>query len=251
MKRVPGHDPAVIHNRLAVATYNVHQWIGNDGKFDPDRSLCVLEELNCGIIGLQEANLTSNGDDKFNINYFADHLGMKAVSLPTLFRKTGHFGNLLLTSYPVEAVRKVNLSVYSKEPRAAIDADLNIKGVIVRVIVTHLGLGPLERRFQLNKLMEVIASKPSYMTIVLGDFNLWTPLGRALKRIRTRFAASPAPRTYPANCPIFSLDRIWVSPMERLETLAAHQTSISSKASDHLPLRAVLRIDQLGGVPLD
>ena len=50
--------------------------------------------------------------------------------------------------------------------------------------------------------------------------------------------AAPAPRTFPSRWPLFALDRIWISPRQRLLQVQVHRTALSRVASDHLPLVA-------------
>ncbi|HSE59233.1 MAG TPA: hypothetical protein VLA99_11075 [Nitrospiraceae bacterium] len=47
-------------------------------------------------------------------------------------------------------------------------------------------------------------------------------------------------RTFPSPAPIFALDRIWVRPPAILLCTEVHKTPRSRKASDHLPLKAVV-----------
>jgi endonuclease/exonuclease/phosphatase family metal-dependent hydrolase len=43
--------------RVSVASYNIYKCLGTDGRFDPDRILSVLLELDADIIALQEADM--------------------------------------------------------------------------------------------------------------------------------------------------------------------------------------------------
>jgi len=54
----------------------------------------------------------------------------------------------------------------------------------------------------------------------------------------SHFEAAPAPRTFPARWPLFSLDRIWISPRRRLLQVQVHASPLARIASDHLPLVA-------------
>ena len=42
--------------RLGLATYNIHSCVGRDGRYDPERILGVLKELDVDIIALQEVD---------------------------------------------------------------------------------------------------------------------------------------------------------------------------------------------------
>jgi endonuclease/exonuclease/phosphatase family metal-dependent hydrolase len=47
-------------------------------------------------------------------------------------------------------------------------------------------------------------------------------------------------RSFPSRAPVLALDRIWVKPAQLLRELRAHRSPLSRRASDHLPLRAVI-----------
>ena len=122
---------------------------------------------------------------------------MELVLGLTKRNRNGHFGNALLTSYPVKDVRRIDLSVFGRQPRGALDVDLLIKGETVRVIVAHLGLGLRERRKQIRRLLDIFCSTRDRMEIMLGDFNEWVPLGNPLWYVHDVFGKSPPLRTFP------------------------------------------------------
>ncbi len=57
---------------------------------------------------------------------FAAAREMKVICGPTLLKRNGYFGNLFLTAYPSLSVEQIDLSVIDREPRGAIDANLDI-----------------------------------------------------------------------------------------------------------------------------
>jgi endonuclease/exonuclease/phosphatase family metal-dependent hydrolase len=115
----------------------------------------------------------------------------------------------------------------------------------VRVIVTHLGLWPAERRFQVRKILELVRSTPAYeRVVVLGDINEWMPLGRPLRWMHGLFGHSPAERSFPSRWPLVALDRVWVRPRHALLALKAHRSRQAALASDHLPVKAIVAIHQ-------
>ena len=71
--------------------------------------------------------------------------GMKACPGPTKHHERAHYGDALLSRLPVLEVRSMDLSLPHREPRGAIDADIQVGDKVVRVIVAHLGLDPWER----------------------------------------------------------------------------------------------------------
>ncbi len=225
--------------RAVLATYNVHGCVGRDRACDPSRIVQILRELDADLVALQEVESTMEGGWRF-LDYVSRETGMTAVAGPTLERSRGHYGNALLTHARVIDVRRIDLSHPRREPRGALDVDLRLDGRDVQVVITHLGLQPWERRLQIKQLLNLFPHNPEKPTALMGDFNEWLAWGRPLRWIHGYFGAAPSPATFPANFPLFALDRIWVHPPEALVRLEVHHTRYSRRASDHLPLRAVV-----------
>jgi len=220
---------------LRIASYNVHSCRGTDGKKDAQRIVRVIEELGCDTVGLQEVD--------YRLDYIAQKLGMQAIPGLTLARHDGPFGNALLTRRKVLDVRRLGFTYSRREPRNALDVDLEVNGETVRVIVTHLGLWPAERRYQVKKILELIRATPSYeRVIVLGDINEWLPLGRPLRWMNALFGRCPAERSFPSRWPLVALDRVWVRPRHALLALKAHRSPLAELASDHLPVKAIIAL---------
>jgi endonuclease/exonuclease/phosphatase family metal-dependent hydrolase len=114
------------------------------------------------------------------------------------------------------------------------------EGQPLRVIATHLGLRPAERRQQIQALLSALDPGIPGPTVLMGDLNEWFMWGRPLRRLHAHFGATPAPRTFPAHRPLFALDRIWVKPLHCLQRIAVHDSPLAREASDHLPLVAQL-----------
>ena len=218
-------NPTVAQEPLifSAASYNIHQGVGPDGRRDDRRIVEVLENLDAGIIGLQEVDSEPSGNENFQLRYLTRESDFKAVAGTTMRRRDSDFGNVLLTRYKILAVRNVDLSVSRREPRGAIDADLDIGGAIVRVIVTHLGLSGPERRRQTNMLSNLVSERRDKMVVVLGDLNEWHPYGRSLRSMARHFGKSARLRTFPSWLPLFALDRIWVWPGQALVETKVHR----------------------------
>jgi endonuclease/exonuclease/phosphatase family metal-dependent hydrolase len=233
-ENIVGRDSA--HGGFSVASYNIHRYVGIDGVFDPERIARVIKELKSDIVGLQEI------DSSFyrKADPILEKAGLDVVLGPTRRSSEGHYGNGLLTKYTVKDVRQINLSVFGREPRGALDVDLLVKGETIRVIVAHLGLGFRERRKQIRRLLDIFCSERDRMEIMLGDFNEWVPLGNPLGRVHNFFGKSPTLRTFPSMMPVLPLDRIWMRPMDALASVSTHNTPLSRRASDHLPVKAVV-----------
>lgn len=220
-----------------LATWNIHRCIGGDGVQSRSRCAAVLQEIDADITILQEIESTP-GQAQDLLAYFASMTHSHSVSGPTMLSGDTHYGNALLTRLPVEAVRHHDLSVGTREPRAAIDVDLRVAGQDIQVIATHLGLRPSERRHQVESLVPLFRSDKRRLVVLAGDLNEWFLWGRPLRRLHRIFSDTPHRRSWPARWPLFALDRIWVNPRLALRSLAVHNSPLAGVASDHLPLVA-------------
>jgi endonuclease/exonuclease/phosphatase family metal-dependent hydrolase len=222
---------------LRIASYNLHGCVGRDGARDAQRIAGVIAELDCDTVGLQEV---------FGLDSLREQLNMTAIAGPHHMWHQRHVGNALLTRRKVLAVRNHDYGFPRHEPRTALDVDLDVDGETVRVIVTHLGLKPAERRFQVRKLLELLKHVPLYeRVIVLGDINEWLPFGRPLRWLHELFGHSPAERTFPSRWPLLALDRVWVRPRHALLAFGAHRSALAMQASDHLPVKAIIATHEL------
>lgn len=228
---------------LSVASYNIHQCVGIDGRCDPPRIAQVIRELDADIVGLQEVHSRVTDDEQAHqLDFLADATGLHAIPGHTLYRHDGHYGNALLTNAPILVVHPFDLSIPGREPRGGIDAKIDIAGEKLRVIVTHLGLWPLERRLQVKRLLPLLAKEPSRFILLLGDLNEWQPRARSLRWLHAYFGEAPAPRTFPTRLPLFALDRIWAKPREALLRVNVVASPLARLASDHLPVTAAIRV---------
>jgi len=229
---------------LRVVSYNIHQCVGVDGRRDPARIAEVLRQLDADVVGLQEvdARPSLESPDSVQMDYLGRMLGLTAIPGPTIHRHDGTYGNALLTRLPVRDVRQIELTIYRREPRAALDVDLEWQGQIARVIVTHLGLLPGERRLQVKRLIAALGARHEDVVVLCGDINEWFGVGRPLRWLHARLGRAGSVRTFPSFLPLFALDRIWVSPRCRLVSVFAPRGEHTRAASDHLPLVADLAL---------
>lgn len=233
-------------SQIRLASYNIHGGIGADKHFVPNRIVDVLREIDADIIALQEVESRTTGFDM--LEFLASHLDFQAVPGPTLISEHGDYGNGILTRLPILAMRRIDLSIPDHEARGAIDIKLKVgygaRTSAMRVVATHLGLHPAERRTQVRQLLSLFESDRNMPTILMGDVNEWFLVGRPLRWLHRHFKRTPAPATFPARFPLFALDRIWAHPVEALQDVYAHSSPISRKASDHLPIVATMKISQ-------
>ena len=150
----------------------------------PQRIVKVIEECGSDTVGLQEVD--------YRLDYIAHKLGMQPIPGLTLARHDGPFGNALITRRKVLAVRRLGFTYGGREPRNALDVDLEVAGETVRVIVTHLGLWPAERRYPGEADSEIAQGNSDLRARHRpGDINEWLPLGRPLRWMHALSDARP------------------------------------------------------------
>lgn len=243
--------------QLRLASYNIHLGIGRDGEFNPARIARVIEEIDADVFALQEvllgAALTA-GPDSVNaspermdrleptnfdmLGFLAARCGLYPIAGPTLVGAKGQYGNAILTRLHPVAVHRWDLTVGRHEPRGAIDVVLRHDAGRLRIVATHLGLLPGERRRQIRHLLQLVGKDSRLPTVLLGDLNEWFLWGRPLRWMHRHFQSTPAPATFPSGHPFLALDRIWVEPRRALRNISAHRSAIARVASDHLPIVA-------------
>jgi endonuclease/exonuclease/phosphatase family metal-dependent hydrolase len=227
---------------MRIATYNVHSCVGTDGRRDPDRIARVIDELDADVVALQEftyaADIALETRDPLELT--ASLSGYQCALGPTLARKAHSFGNVLLTRHPIRELRRLDLSMERREPRGALATTIEIEGVELHVLSTHLGLRLRERRFQVSRILEHVESLGSAFLAVLGDFNDWLPGRSVVHALDARLGKSPKTPSFPVYWPFLPLDRVWVQPESALRGISTHRSPLARRASDHLPVVAVL-----------
>ena len=225
---------------ITVATYNIHGAVGGDGRFAPERIAAVLAEIGADIIALQEVGAQHDGTD--TLAWLRDATGFHAVAGPTRCRGAAAYGNCLLSRARIAESVQLDLTFQQRESRGALDAVIACAGGPLRVLATHLGLRPAERREQVKSLLKALEAETPHPTVLMGDLNEWFLWGRPLRWLHAHFRATPSPRSFPARAPLLALDRIWVEPRDLLQRLWVHASPAARAASDHLPVVAQLRL---------
>lgn len=208
----------------------------------------MLKELACDIYALQEVdNEEGEDEDSMQLEYLSQTLGMAAVPGLRIVRHSGEYGNALLTHLPILSVHRHDLSYSWFEPRGALDVQLDLGAHNrLRVIATHLGLSRSERRAQWRHLLQAVAAAPAELpTVVLGDMNEWFPFSATLRDAHGILGEPLAPVAFPSFAPFLALTRIWVRPVGAIVSIDVHRTPAARRASDHLPVKAVIDVEKL------
>jgi endonuclease/exonuclease/phosphatase family metal-dependent hydrolase len=238
--------------KLRVATYNVHGCVGMDRRRSEERIADVIAQSCVDIIGLQELDLgrqRSAGVDQTQI--IAEQLGWHSHFHPAMRREHEHYGNAILSRYPLTFQRAVALPgrppFFCRENRAAFEVQIGTNLGRVDVINTHLGLGWRERFIQAQLFTSAqwrADVAPSTPVILLGDFNSipgsrpHRVLNRHLRDVRELITATVPTRTFPTRFPIFAVDHIFVNEAIQPLSVIVHRSRLARIASDHFPLVA-------------
>lgn len=239
---------ATISRTMLVATYNVHRGRGPFGLFRPARIAAVLAEVRPDLIALQEAqHYLRPGRDMLDFEAIRRELGLSLLRLPDCPGHSGWRSNVVLVRDDARITfGPVGLRLGGLEPRGAILAELNLGGGRFRLLTCHLSIGAARRGLQASRLLQAAHSGTGadLPTLLLGDLNEWRQDRSALAVLQPAFGSSRSPPGFPSFRPLLSLDHILSRPAGLLQDLAVHDTPLSRRASDHLPLTA--RFDPAG-----
>jgi endonuclease/exonuclease/phosphatase family metal-dependent hydrolase len=234
---------------LVVASYNIHKCVGTDGRFDPRRTADVINELGADIVALQEADKRFGArDGLLDLDELHKLTGLAPVSVARTAAGHGWHGNALLyRSGSVLAVDRISLP--GAEPRGAIVVDLELEAGPLRLVAAHLGLLRRSRARQVETLVEAAQACGARATVIMGDLNEWRLGDRSsLNGLHPTFGPmNAALASFPAQFPVFALDRVVGCPHGIVTRLEVHDTPLSRVASDHLPIKAYLDLEAVTG----
>lgn len=233
----PDHD-------AVIASYNVHKCVGLDRVFDPIRTIGVIAELSADIVALQEV------DERFgdragllDLALIERECGLVPIPLRPTRKGHGWHGNLVL-SRPGAVTSARQMALPGGEPRGALIVDLSLEKGPLRIVAAHLGLLRRSRERQVEAILSAIGSDPEVPTLLMGDLNEWRLGARSSLRALDSAFPAPAPlmASFPARYPVLALDRIMGNQDGLVAQAAVHDTPVSRLASDHLPVKAWLRL---------
>jgi endonuclease/exonuclease/phosphatase family metal-dependent hydrolase len=239
--------------RLRTLSYNIHKCIGGiDRRYDPDRIVEVIQNLDIDVAMLQEVDggvARSNHDHQ--VDLLAERLGLRYRTwFPNVdVRGGGQYGNAILSRYPIIESANLDLTIRFKKRRSALHAVLRVRhdGVdrTVHVYNMHLGLARYERRRQLRMFLDSHPFQNLHHDtpiVVGGDLNdVYGGLGELLAPAGFR-GIERRPLTFPAWGPMRALDAIFVRGAMDFVRLARCDSELARRASDHRPLVADVRL---------
>lgn len=225
---------------LRLASYNVHKCLGVDGRRLPGRVLDVVNAVEADVVALQEADR---------------RLGQRPAALPRRLVEAhsdflpvehegwgpslGFHGNAVLLRRGFEPHAVVELHLPGFEPRGALLVEAARGNERLRVVAVHLGLRRRDRIRQIAAIRAALAARDEMPTAILGDFNEWSRL-KGLEGLGGYEVLAPG-KSFHALHPLGHLDRIALGEGLALTDAGVHETQLSRRASDHLPVWAEVR----------
>ena len=241
--------------KLRLMTYNVHRCVGVDRQLDVERVAAVIADARPDIVALQELDVgrmrTGHVDQAHKL---AELLGMRSRFHPALHVEEEQYGDAILTALPERVVKAGGLPLYPRvrglEPRGAIWIAVDLGGVELQVINTHLGLVPSEQQRQAAALLGedwMTSEAFTAPAVLLGDFNA-TPYSTTYRMLHAGLRDAQAGRrrpptaTFPSRFPFMRIDHVFLAGA--IEVLNVHSPfdARARMASDHLPLVVDLEV---------
>jgi endonuclease/exonuclease/phosphatase family metal-dependent hydrolase len=230
---------------MRLLTYNIHKGIGGrDRRYDLSRIIEVIEEENPDLICLQEVDhgvRRSRFHDQPQM--LAKHFNAVArLGQTTVRLKTGGYGNLILSRWPLHSCHQISLRLNSKKPRGAQIAVVESPEGPFQLVHWHLGLAEKERHWQVNHLLthHLFRSCDEMPVLVAGDCNDWRNTLCNGPFAAHGFVQITAPasrfRSFPAYFPMGSLDKAFAKGDVFVRAARVVKSKMARRASDHLPL---------------
>lgn len=243
-------------------TYNVHSCRGLDGRVLPGRIARVIEEFNPDLVALQELDVNRRWSKRLDQPLLiARHLRMQSHFQPAIAMKGEHYGIAILSRYPFEIKKSVDLPSYQKsvpgkklpflkyffESRHAIWTSVIIGGREIYFVNTHLSLRARERLEQVKSLLGqewLNIDSHKIPTIFCGDFNEgerspgFKLLKTSFREVKSSMSYKSSRKTFHSCLPLFEVDHIFFNGNLRVESVSVPNTPLTKIASDHLPVIA-------------
>jgi endonuclease/exonuclease/phosphatase family metal-dependent hydrolase len=234
-------------------TWNIHKGVGGvDRRYDLARIQAVLSYYDPDIALLQEVaqDIPRLRKDDQAALLHASFGGHCVFHAEHRFAE-GHYGNLILSRWPLRETAHLDLTIGWRKQRGMQQAEVAARwnGHARRLMVhnLHLGLAGSERNQQLARVVrsDAFAAIPQGTAAILGgDLNdLWGSLGPKHLLPAGLHRAGPLSNTFPAAYPLRPLDGVFFSGGLRVRHAHIGLSRLTRAASDHLPVIADYVLD--------
>lgn len=152
---------------LRAVSYNIHSGRDLWWRKRLVQMADTLSYLQPDIVGLQEVH--QNSKYGYQASFLAEQLQYHLAFAPSIPHGDGHYGNALLSKYPLENIQTVALPE-KREQRTLLQAAFQWSGKTITAWVTHCSLNQTSRTAQLQFLSELL-SRHQGPVLLMGDFN--------------------------------------------------------------------------------
>lgn len=245
---------------IKVLTYNIHKgFAAGNRRFVLDQIRELLHREQADIVFLQEVRgqlahrrrKTIPFPDVPQFEYLAANLWPHYAYGKNAIYRRGHHGNAILSRFPFRFWENIDISFTRLASRSILHGVVEIPGLArpLHTLCVHFGLFKLERRRQLDRLIERIETHVPHdePLLIAGDFNDWRCEAEEHfeedLEVRELFAELTGrhTRTFPVWLPLLAMDRIYYRGLEPV-SCACLDSGPWRNLSDHAPLIGVCRV---------
>jgi endonuclease/exonuclease/phosphatase family metal-dependent hydrolase len=228
-------------NTLRVMTWNIHGGIGPDRQFSLERITEVIDRHDPDVVALQEVDSRRRAADaRSPFELLREAVGEHGIEAKSITTADGDYGQMLASRCPFNGTQVHDITHGDREPRRAIETEVQCGHGKIRVVATHFGLSLTERRTQARRLV-AIARAHDLPTVMLGDFNDWFWPGSLRHALKHELPGRTRQASFPSWCPLLRLDRIFCWPPHILKRGFVDRSAW--RASDHLPVIADIAVE--------
>lgn len=236
---------------VTVLSYNIHHSNppSRPDYIDTAAIAEVIKKSDADIVGLQEVDVYTerSGTELHMAGKLAELSGMdyfyfsKAIDY-----KGGAYGTAILSKYPLSDTLTINLpSAEGTEPRVLSVATVTLdNGYKFHFANTHLDYTDAANNLDQAERVAQYFGESDLPVILTGDFNVASE-SKTIAYLDQHFVRScrnACPYTSPADSPRRTIDYIMYKGMNDF-TVEQHRILRESYASDHLPVKAVLKME--------
>lgn len=235
---------------FTALTYNLHK----AKNFLTRRSVLkelseAFLELRPDLIFLQEVMGLEEGMNHLDI--FSEALGYDHAYGLNAYKTQKHYGNAILSKFPILDSANRNISTNRFERRGSLQARIQIEDKEMLLLCLHLDLLENGRAMQIQNVIHQIKHQLQGNTPVLlaGDFNDWR--GRVCSVLEGSLGMEnaffkkdmlgPEAKTFPSFFPTLSLDRFYLRKL-LVKELRVLKGRPWSRLSDHCPVLATFKV---------
>lgn len=239
-------------NSISILTYNIHHANppSKPGLIDVNAIANVIKQEKADLIALQEVDVHTNrsGISLHEADEIARLTGMKVFFAKAINYDGGEYGVAILSKFPMEKMNNIPLPTddHTKGEHRTLATAIIILPNKKKIVFacTHLDAqhDDLNRQLQIRKILEVVKQQ-NLPLIIAGDLNA-VPESDVIKQFDsylTRTCITDCSYTIPEMNPDRTIDYIGFSPAEKF-TVVMHSVVAESYASDHRPVKAILRL---------